>query len=142
MEPRLHHLQREAGLVTDVVVLLQEFAREKLAALLQHQVSARHVAQYDVNNTYQYIINREEAQLSWVAKAIEELGGTVPADPSAPTRTPAGKGADAARAAIEQDARDADAFVERWRARIDAMPNARHARMLRVVLGEVLEARR
>ena len=68
--------------MTDVVALLQAFARDKLASLLQHQWSARFVSQYDVNNTYQYIINREEAQLAWVAKAIEELGGAVPPDVS------------------------------------------------------------
>ena len=128
--------------MTDVIALLQEFAREKLASLLRHQSSARFVSQYDVNNTYQYIINREEVQLTWVAKAIEELGGAVPADTSAPERSPAGKAADAARAVIEEDARDAQAFVDRWRVRIDGMPNARHAKMLRVVLGEVLEAKR
>ena len=128
--------------MTDVIALLQEFAREKLAALLRHQSSARLVPQYDVNNTYQYIINREEAQLSWVAKAIEELGGAVPADVSGPERTPVGNAAEATRVVLEEDARDAQAFVDRWRARIDRMPNTRHANMLRVVLGEVLEAKR
>jgi len=128
--------------VTEVTALLQEFAREKLASLLQHQSSAQFVSQYDANNTYQYIINREDAQLAWVAKAIEELGGAVPTAVQAPERTPAGKGAEAARVVVEQDARDAQAFVDRWRPRIDAMPNARHAKMLRVVLGEVLEAKR
>jgi len=132
--------------VTDVIALLQEFAREKLAALLRHQSSARFVSQYDVNNTYQYIINREEAQLSWVAKAIEELGGAVRDDADA-GRSISGKGNAAARAAIERaaiedDARDAQAFVDRWRPRVDAMENARHAKMLRVILGEVLEAKR
>lgn len=128
--------------MTDVIALLQDFAREKLAALLRHQSGARFVAQYDVNNTYQYIINREEAQLTWVAKAIEELGGAVPADVIGTERTPAGAAGEAARVVMEEDARDAQAFVDRWRPRIDGMPNARHAKMLRVVLGEVLEARR
>ena len=53
-----------------------------------------------------------------------------------------GKPADAARAVIEEDAHDAQAFVDRWRPRIDVMANARHAKMLRVVLGEVLEQKR
>lgn len=128
--------------MTDVIALLQEFAREKLASLLRHQAAARLVAQYDFNNTYQYIINREEAQLSWVAKAIEELGGLAPPDVSGTERTPAAKGAEAARVVMEEDARDAQAFVDRWRVRIDEMPNARHAKMLHVVLGEVLEAKR
>jgi hypothetical protein len=142
VDARLHHLQGKAGVVTDVIALLQEFAREKLASLLRHQAGARLVAQYDANNAYQYIINREETQLSWVAKAIEELGGAVPPDVSGTERMPGRKGAEAARVVIEEDAREAQAFVDRWRVRIDEMPNARHAKMLRVVLGEVLEAKR
>ncbi len=40
------------------------------------------------------------------------------------------------------DARDAQAFVERWRPRVEAMTNARHRGMLRVILGETLEQQR
>ncbi|PYQ71535.1 MAG: hypothetical protein DMG04_20915 [Acidobacteria bacterium] len=127
--------------MTDLLSLLQEFYRDKLTALLRHQESARHVVQYDFNNTYQYILNREEAQLSWVATAISELGG-VPLEAADSGRSVNGRGADAARQVIEEDARDAQAFADRWRPRVDAMANARHAQMLRVILGEVLEARR
>ena len=126
--------------MSDLVGILQEFYREKLAMLLSHESGARLVGQYDQNNAYQYIINREEAQLSWVATAIAELGGAAADDQAQPVR--AGKGADAARAVFEEDARDAQAFVDRWRPRIDPMANARHAKMLRVILGEVLEAKR
>ena len=127
--------------MTDLVQLLQEFYRDKLTMMLRHAASARVVVQYDANNTYQYIINREEAQLTWVAKAIAELGGTV-TDGADAGRTLSGKGPAATHAAIEEDMRDAQAFVDRWRPRIDAMTNARHAKMLRVILGEVLEAKR
>jgi hypothetical protein len=127
--------------VTDLLPLLQEFHREKLTMLLQHEAGARLVGQYDANNTYQYIINREEAQLTWVAKAIEELGGTV-TDAPASTREAKGKRADAWRLVIDEDGRDAQSFVDRWRPRVEAMSNARHAKMLRVVLGEVLEQKR
>ena len=128
--------------MTDVVALLQDFAREKLRSLLRHQSAARLVSQYDANNTYQYVINREEVQLSWLAKAIEELGGAVPADAAAVVGTPVARGADAARAVIDEDGREAQAFVDRWRPRISTMPNARHAKMLGVILGEELEAKR
>jgi len=127
--------------VSALVSLLQEFYREKLAALLKHQAGARLVAQYDQNNTYQYIVNREETQLSWVGKAIAELGGSVADDQAEPSRTDGRRG-DVSRAIFDEDARDAQAFVERWRPRIDQMSNARHARMLRVILGEVLEQKR
>src|SRR5262245_53247918 len=141
MDARLHHLQGKARFVSDLVALLQEFYRDKLTMMLRHAAAARVVPQYDANNTYQYIINREDAQLSWVAKAIAELGA-VPDEKVDAARTLSGKGAQAAGAAIEEDARDAQAFVDRWRPRVDAMNNARHAKMLRVILGEVLEAKR
>jgi len=127
--------------VTDLVTLLQEFYRDKLIMMLRHAAAARVVSQYDANNTYQYIINREETQLSWIAKAIQELGGTV-GDGADAGRTMSGKGTQVTRVTIEEDARDAQAFVERWRPRVEAMTHARHAKMLRVVLGEVLEAKR
>jgi hypothetical protein len=126
--------------VSDLLALLQDFHREKLAALLRHQAGARLVGQYDLNNTYQYIVNREETQLSWVAAAIAELGGTTQ-DATEPDRS-AGNGAGTAQTIFEEDAREAQAFVDRWRPRIDGMANARHAKMLRVILGEVLEQKR
>jgi hypothetical protein len=127
--------------VSGLLPLLQEFHREKLAMLLRHQASARLVSQYDFNNTYQYIVAREEAQLSWVAQAIRELNGNA-LDTADSGRTITGKGQDAARAIIEGDARDAQAFVDRWSPRVDAMSNARHRGMLRVILGETLEQKR
>jgi len=128
--------------VSDLLALLQEFYREKLSMLLRHQAGARLVEQYDQNNAYQYIINRDETQLSWVGKAIAELGGTVADDQAEPSRGSAGRGADAARAVFDEDQRDAQAFVDRWRPRIGGMSNARHARMLLVILGEALEQKR
>jgi hypothetical protein len=42
-----------------VLTLLQEFYAEKLGALMRHQAGARRVGQYDINNTYQFIVNRD-----------------------------------------------------------------------------------
>jgi hypothetical protein len=127
--------------VTGVLELLQEFHREKLAMMLRHQAGARFISQYDVNNTYQYLINRDNVQLSWLEAAIAELGGSV-ASEAEPTRTLSGKKADAARQILDEDARDSQSFVDRWRPRVDAMTNARHAKMLRLILGETLEQKR
>ncbi len=128
--------------MTGLLPLLQEFRNEKLAMLLGHQASARLVGQYDVNNTYQYIVNREEAHVSWLASAIEAMGGT-PQDNAQPSGgTGEARGADAVRAAIQNDALGARAFVERWRPRVEAVENARQRGMLRVILGETLEHRR
>jgi hypothetical protein len=127
--------------VTELLVHLQEFYADKLKMLLRHQAAASVVGQYDANNTYQYIINREETQLSWVAKAIEELGGTV-VPVREPDRDLSGKRAEASRRVIDEDVRDAQAFVDRWRPRAAAMQNARHAKMLALILGETLEQKR
>jgi hypothetical protein len=116
--------------------LLVAFYEDKLAAMLSHQAGARLVGQYDANNTYQYVVNREEAQLGWLTTAIEDLGGTVPPDPVEPPRS------GAASSIFQEDAKQAAAFVERWKPRVDAMTHIRHRGMLRVVLGETLEQQR
>jgi hypothetical protein len=123
--------------VTDLLALLQEFHREKLATTLRHEAGARLVGQYDFNNTYQYIINREDVQLSWLAAAIADLGGQVTDGVDVPLISK-----DGTHAVIEADAREAQAFVDRWRPRVEAMTNARHRGMLRVILGETLEQKR
>lgn len=127
--------------MTGLVPLLQQFQREKLAMMLRHQTGARLVAQYDANNTYQYIVNREEVQLTWLAVALAELNATA-ADDAEPVRSSAGKGAAAAQVTFAEDAKDAQAFVDRWKPRVAAMPNARHSKMLQIILGETLEQKR
>ena len=128
--------------MTDTLPLLQQFQREKLAQTLRHEAGARLVGQYDANNTYQYIINRDEVQLSWLSSAITGLGGTVE-DESASEGGEAGRrGADLARSVFQEDSREAAEFVERWRPRVDAMTDARHRSMLSVILGETLEQKR
>ena len=127
--------------MTGLLPLLEDFYREKSTMVLRHQAAARLVGQYDANNTYQYIVAREDVQLSWLARAIQELGGT-PAELAEAPRTDGGQGADAARRVQEEDARDAQAFVARWGPRVETMANARHRAMLRVILGETLEQKR
>jgi hypothetical protein len=127
--------------VTDLLALLQAFHQEKLEMFLRHQAAARLVRQYDINNTYQYILNREDTQLSWLAAAIGDLGGEPAGATESGPRARAGTG-DAAHLAIEEDARDARAFVERWRSQVEAVSHARHRSLLRVVLGETLESLR
>jgi hypothetical protein len=142
VDARLHRLQGKTERVTDLLPLLDEFHRDKLTELLRHQAGARLVGQYDVNNTYQYIINREEMQLAWIAAAIVELGAAVADDVAEPERRSSGKGPAVSNAIVEEDARAAQAFVDRWRPRVEAMTNARQRGMLRVVLGETLEQKR
>jgi hypothetical protein len=139
----LHHLQGKARLVTatELLDLLSEFYRDKLALRHAHVASARVVADYNFNNTYQYVIAREETHLNWLRDAIGGLGREV-VDGAEPDAGPPVKGSRAQSSAIERDGQGAQAFVEKWRGRIEALPNARHRTMLRLVLGETLEHKR
>jgi hypothetical protein len=138
----VHHLQREAERVNtpELLEILRDFHREKLTMRQRHVAVAQHVTHYDFNNTYQYLINREDVHLQWLEAAIAELGGQ-PHDAGQPDL---GKPQKKAKFEpfIEQDAGDAAAFVERWRPRVTALDHARHRGMMNVVLGETLEHKR
>ena len=123
------------------LALVEEFHREKLAAMLQHIAHARLVGQYDANNTYQYLINRDDVQLSWLSKAIVDLGGAEPAPAAQPIADAASAKA-RVQSLFEMDTRAAQAMVERWRPRVQAMTNARIRKMLEVILGETTEQQR
>ena len=123
--------------------LLTDFTAERLAILLRHEASARVVSHYDFNNTYQYVIAREETHISWLQNALAEFGIGLPA-PAAALPTPeAPKGKKLPPAAfkgiLEDDARTLRGFVDRWRSKVEAMTHARHRTMLDVLLGESLE---
>ena len=123
--------------------LLTDFTAERLAILQRHEASARVVSHYDFNNTYQYVIAREETHIGWMQNALAEFGITLPAPAAALAVPEAPKGKKLAPSAfkpiLEEDARTLRAFVDRWRARVDGMTHARHRTMLNVVLGESLE---
>jgi hypothetical protein len=127
---------------SDLIHLLQEFYRDKVAIRDRHIAGAQRVSHYNFNNTYQYVINREDTQVAWLRSALEELGADIPAAVPPPDLPAPGRGADAERAVIEDDARHAQAFLDRWTARVQALRHARHRKMLEVILGETLEQRR
>jgi uncharacterized protein (DUF1501 family) len=126
---------------------LSQFAADRVALLQRHEAGARGVSHYDFNNTYQYVINREEMQLGWLRDALAELGSTLPG-PSAELAIPAAakpsRHADssASRDILQDDARHLKAFVERWRDRVQAVTHARHRGMLNVIIGESMEHQR
>jgi hypothetical protein len=122
--------------------LLQDAYREKLALFNRHVDGATRVADYESNNTYQYVIARDEHHVQWLRDAVVDLGGELPAAP-APLAVPGtGKGRDVERDIASDDARLVQAFHERWTARLGDIRNARHRKMLELMLGEVLEQRR
>jgi hypothetical protein len=137
----VHHLQGKAELVkaTELLALLRDFYRDKLAMRQRHVAVARYVPDYDFNNTYQYVIAREDMQLNWLRDAITDMGGALE-DVAEPTIE--GSGKDLQSQLIGEDRDAAQKFVDTWRPRLDAMPNARHRSLLRVIIGETLEHKR
>lgn len=131
----------------DLKAFLGAVAADRLALLQRHEAAARAVSHYDFNNTYQYVIAREETHLTWLQNALAELGAPLPPAASQlpmPTAPKPSKKVDAAafRGILEDDARNLGGFVEKWRGRLDEVTHARHRTMLDVILGETLEHRR
>jgi hypothetical protein len=120
---------------------LREFYRDKLAMRQRHVAAARHVKDYEINNAYQYVIAREDAQVAWVHDAVTNLGGR-PDDVPEPDVKPEGKGKAALNAILTVDRDMARTFVDKWRPRLEALANARNRSMLRVIIGETLEHQR
>jgi len=124
--------------------LLTDVAAERLGLLQRHEASARVVSHYDFNNTYQYVISREETHHGWLGAALQEMGLTMPPaanEPPAPQPVKVGKKMDPASftSILDEDAKGLASFVAKWRPRVAAMTHARHRTMLEVVLGESME---
>ena len=121
--------------------LLREFHRDKFTMRHRHVAAARVVSHYDFNNTYQYIIAREDMHVRWLADAVLDLAGQldehVPGDVE-----PAGKGDEAQRSVLGEDSDRSQRFLDKWRPRVEALPNARHRTLLNVILGETMEHKR
>jgi hypothetical protein len=126
---------------TEILQRLLDAHAEKAALRRRHVAVACVAGQYDVNNTYQYVIAREDQHLEWLAAAILGMGGVVPDAPALEALTPA-KGDEALRQLVDADARAVDAFVAAWRPRAEQVSNARHKLMLNLMLGEMQEQAR
>ena len=126
---------------TELLALLREFHRDKLAMYRRHIAAARLVGHYDFNNTYQYVIAREDMHVAWLRDAILDMKGT-PEEVPEPEIRPQGKGDSAQKAVITEDRDGASEFVAKWRPRVDELTHARHRTMMNVVIGETLEHKR
>jgi hypothetical protein len=125
----------------ETLELLREFYQDRASMRQRHASGARFVTNYDFNNTYQYVIAREDVQLRWLLDAIADLGGSIDNVPE-PSLNPSGKGDQVQTAILREDSNSAQAFVERWRDRVEKVTNARNRNMLKVILGETLEHKR
>jgi hypothetical protein len=141
VDASLHHLQGKAKRVnaTQLLDFLTEFYRDKLTMRQRHIAAARLVTDYNFNNTYQYVIAREDLQLNWLRDAVTGMGGNLP-DIAEPTLAATGKGAQAS--ILQEDRASAQAFLDKWQPRVDTLSHARHRAMLKVILGETAEHRR
>lgn len=129
--------------------ILTRIAAEKVALIERHEAGARVVSHYDFNNTYQYVINRDETHLAWLRDALSELEAPFPAAASAlpvPVVGSVGKQKQpdvaAFRGVLDDDARLIAAFVQRWQEAVSHLTHARHRTMLGVVFGESREHQR
>lgn len=120
--------------------LLQACHRDKLAMRQRHVAVARHVDRYEANNTYQYIIAREDVHLSWLEAALDGFG--VAAETIGEPAVPAPGRRGSFTALVADDARACQAFVAAWRPRLGDVADARHRTMLGIILGETLEQKR
>ena len=130
----------------DDLPLLTELHKEKLAARQRHVAVAKLVSDYEFNNAYQYLINREDTHLQWLEAAITELGGT-PSSPVDVTVTGvASKDKKNPNARflplVSEDSKSAADIVARWRPKSAAIVSDRHRKLVGVILGETLEQKR
>lgn len=144
MDPSVQDLQGKAERVKPPELLghLVDAFGEKAALRRRHEAVARVAGQYDLNNTYQYVLAREDQHLGWLASAIVDVGGAVPGNEAPPLDPPAVKGDAAVRGVVLDDAKALDAFVDAWRPRVSAITHARHKLMLELMIGEMQEQAR
>jgi hypothetical protein len=137
VDSRLYNLQSEAEFVSpaDLRTFLSEFHGGTLELFEERQTNARSVAAYDANNGYQQVLGRQEMHLQWLADAIAALGGTVPESSERGGKLPT----PSAKALIERDAASQKAFIDRWTPLAARVTNARHRKMLELILGEMNE---
>ena len=124
----------------DLLAILLEFHKDKLTMRQRHVAVAKQVSQYNANNTYQYVIGREDVHLSWLEAAIAELDGTLASVPEPGLTTLVFN--ESYLPLVHRDAQDAAAFVAKWRPRLSDITHARHRNLLNLVIGETLEQKR
>ena len=120
----------------ELLAFLEDFHRETLELFKARQTNAQSVAAYDANNGFQQVLGRQEVHLQWLRDAIAALGATV-ADSLDQVSGKAS--AETAKSIIDADAANQKAFIDRWASRVAMVTNARHRKMLELILGEMKE---
>ena len=123
---------------SELLTFLQDFYRETLELTLARQANARSVGAYDANNAYQQVLGRQDVHLRWLSDAIAGLGGSVGDEPGGEPATPV-VSKELIQHIIEGDAQAERSFIARWQPRVASVTNARHRKMLELILGEMAE---
>jgi hypothetical protein len=133
-------VQSETERVTpsELLTFLQDFYRETLELTLARQANARSVGAYDANNAYQQVLGRQDVHLRWLSDAIAGLGGSVGDEPGGEPATPVAS-KELIQHIVEGDAQAERRFMARWQPRVAVVTNARHRKMLELILGEMAE---
>ena len=127
----------------ELASLLHDFYREIADMVVARQLRARQVTAYDANNGYQQVLGRQDVHLRWVSDAIASLTADAPVPPAGDDGTPGDGGQRAElKSVIDADARSQREFISRWTPRVASVTNARHRKMLELILGEMLEHQR
>ena len=122
----------------ELITLLQDFYRQTSELLLLRQARARSVTSYEANNAYQQVLGRQDVHLRWLSDAIADLSGAIPDVGIDESAASTAKGTDV-NAIVELDASAQQAFIDRWAPLVQTLSNARHRKMLELILGEMAE---
>jgi bacterioferritin (cytochrome b1) len=138
VDARLHYLQGETDDVNpaELLAFLNDFHRETLELFKARLSNAQSVAAYDANNGFQQVLGRQEVHLQWLRDGIAALGATV-ADSLDQVSGKASP--ETAKSIIDADAASQKAFIDRWAPHVAKVTNARHRKMLELILGEMKE---
>ena len=128
----------------DDLPLLIELHKDKLTARQRHIAVAKLVTDYEFNNAYQYVINREDTHLQWLEAAIAKLGGTpstVP-EPSVDGVWAKPNSNERFMPRVSEDSKAAADFVAKWRPKAAGIHSDRDRKLAGVIIGETLEQKR
>jgi hypothetical protein len=120
----------------ELLTLLNDFHRETLELFKARQTNAQSVAAYDANNGYQQVIGRQEVHLRWLSDAIAALGGTAADSLDQLSGTAS---LENFKSIVDRDAASQKAFIDRWAPIVPTVTNARHRKLLELILGEMKE---
>ena len=130
----------------DDLPLLIELHRDKLTARQRHVAVAKLVSDYEFNNAYQYLINREDTHLQWLEAGIADLGGTPAAVPEQTVTAAAATSKKDLNSKflplVAEDSQAAGDLVAKWRPKAAGIHSDRHRKLAGVILGETLEQKR